>query len=420
MKQIKMPIRKTPKGWTFSVPSSISPTGNRYRPFFETKRRAEAERQVFLNNKKRYGSVGNVLTASETEDARAALDLIKGQGTTLQAVVRNWLNQNEIRTRTLSIGEILERVYRIKAGIEPSPLPGASRNPRALRDSTLDGMRKVFDKVIEKIGKLNATELNTIRAKAECAKLFRSDSRFDMAIRYLKAAFNFAMKAEWTPHNPFQGIEKEHRPSGEIDILETADKARAVLKACKDYRGKESLPEYCRVDCRGALAGFALAIFAGIRPSGELRRLTWNDISFEHGIIRIPGEASKTHTLRHVEMDSNLIAWLKPLKGETTDPVCGLNWAKRYKAVRRVTGLNKRAADILRHTYASAFLSAGRSMDELLQNMGHTTQKTTLKHYVAAMTPHEARAFWMVGPKGWTPLESVETPSNKKTKARAQ
>jgi hypothetical protein len=37
-------------------------------------------------------------------------------------------------------------------------------------------------------------------------------------------------------------------------------------------------------------------------------------------------------------------------------------------------------------------------MGGLLQNMGHTTQQTTLKHYRAAVTAEDAAAFWAIDP----------------------
>jgi integrase len=402
-----MPIRKTPHGWTFSIPASLSPTGKRYRPFFPTKGKAEAERQIYMNGAKRYGSSGNILTPSEAEDARRALDAIEGKGLTLTEIVTQWKRRNDTVNQSLTVGEILRRVYRIKAGLDPSPLPGASRNPKPLRDSTLKGMEDAYNKLTDTIGKVNAADLTTTRAKLAASKVYKSNSYFDSSIRYLKAAFNFATKAGWAPDNPFVGIEREHRPTGEIDILETAKEARAVLEACKDYRKADKFPEYCKADCREVLPAIAVALFAGIRPGGELIRLRWEDVEFDHGLIRVPGEASKTHTLRHVEIAPNLQAFLEPYRGKT-GPLCCTGWQRKYKAVRYATGLNKRSTDILRHTYASAFLAAGRSMDELLQNIGHTTQKTTLKHYIAAMTPHEARALWLIGPQGWQPLQAVE------------
>lgn len=402
-----MPIKRRKDGWSFSVPASISPTGKRYRPFFDSKAKAEAERQIFLANAKRYGSAGNVLTPAESEDARQALDLIKGRGLTLAGIVREHLDRNKAVAQSKTVAEILDAVFRIKAGIDPSPLPGASRKAEALRDSTLNGMKDAFDRTKARIGGMKAIELDTARAKSEVGKAFKSDAGFDLAIRYLKAAFNLAIKAGWTATNPFVGIEREHKKSAEIDILQTADEARVVLDACRDHRQDKAMPDYTRVDATDALPGIAIALFAGIRPGGELLRLTWEDVDFDHGLIRVPGEASKTHTLRHVTMDPNLIALLKPHAG--AGPVCCSGWERKYKSVRYASGLNKRQGDILRHTYASAFLASGRAMDDLLQQIGHTTQKTTLKHYIGAMKPHEARAFWMIGPHGWHPLQSVKT-----------
>ncbi|MCD8483587.1 MAG: hypothetical protein LR015_13590 [Verrucomicrobia bacterium] len=62
------------------------------------------------------------------------------------------------------------------------------------------------------------------------------------------------------------------------------------------------------------------------------------------------------------------------------------NWKRKYQAVRLASGIGKRQQDILRHTYATAYLEGKvGSMQDLLLNMGHSKQGTTLDWYKGAM-----------------------------------
>lgn len=405
MKLAKLPIKKVGQGWQFSVPASMSPTGKRFRPKFETKEKAKAERQIFLNQNRKYGSGGNLLTPAESEDARKALDALEGTGLSLSEVVAQHLERTKVRNQSRTVADLLDGDYRISAGIDPKPWSGANKNLKCDAESTLADKRRIYAKFKEAAGQQNASDLTLEIVESHLHELFPTSSKFDQALAYLKGAFNRAVKAGRSNQNPFVGIERTHEGS-ETEILESAEEVQAVLSACADHRANEKLLEDLRVDCTDALPVMALAIFAGIRPDkkGEMGRLEWSDIKLDNGLIRIPSKTSKTKTLRNVEIAPNLRAFLEPY-AEKTGSVLPPNWKRKYQAVRKVSKISDRQADILRHTYASAFLQAGRSMDELLLNIGHTTKQTTLNHYYSAMDRQEAIKFWLIGPKGWKPLE---------------
>ena len=71
---------------------------------------------------------------------------------------------------------------------------------------------------------------------------------------------------------------------------------------------------------------FALAYFAGIRPDGELKRLSPRGdelINLKTGFITIPANVSKTKEARQVKITDNLAAWLKAY---SDFPVIPKNW----------------------------------------------------------------------------------------------
>jgi integrase len=62
---------------------------------------------------------------------------------------------------------------------------------------------------------------------------------------------------------------------------------------------------------------WVLGGFAGLRSS-ELRRLEWEDISFEHKLVEVPATKSKTgRSRRLIPLRPGLDAWLAPYKGRT-------------------------------------------------------------------------------------------------------
>ncbi|MCD8483588.1 MAG: hypothetical protein LR015_13595 [Verrucomicrobia bacterium] len=182
------------------------------------------------------------------------------------------------RENSLTVTEILDRVFAVKSGATVSPLPGASRKPRPLRDATLDNLRRFYAIAKEAIGGYHSADLTTEIAKRELSKAFRADSTFDSAISHLRPAFSFAVKAGWAPHNPLAGIQREHTPSDEIEVLHSHEEALAVIAACRDYRNDSTMPENLKVDATDALPAFLLMIFAAFvrsRCKAELgRRLT--------------------------------------------------------------------------------------------------------------------------------------------------
>lgn len=74
----------------------------------------------------------------------------------------------------------------------------------------------------------------------------------------------------------------------------------------------------------GCALPFALLLFAGIRPEGELNRISWGNIREEH--INISGDESKTEDDRHIPIMANLRAWLDACKDEDIIPE---NWKRK-------------------------------------------------------------------------------------------
>lgn len=410
MKQARIPINQADNGsYYISIPPSLSPTGKRRRQFFERKSDAQAERIRLLAVQRRWGAAGSMLSPSESEDARRALDALEGTGLNLFAAVTELLDLKQIRRQSFTVVEVLAKAKAVKLGLEPSPLPTASSNPKELRPATVKNIERFYAGAMAAFEGVHSVDLDTVKAKTLLRRIFKANSTFDAAVSYIRPAFALAVEAGWMPSNPLEKVQKEHRRKRINDCLRTTDEVQKVLAACLDWRKDEKAPDYCKVDCRSALVPFAILLFAGVRPAGEMLLLSWEDIRLDHNLIRVPDETSKTETLRFVEISPNLKAWIETVPpNKRKGRIIPADWQKKYKAVRRMSGLNKRSADVTRKTFASMFLASGRSMDDLRQQLGHTTEDTAKEYYLAAVEVHEARRFWQIGPEGWTPFKTVK------------
>jgi integrase len=63
----------------------------------------------------------------------------------------------------------------------------------------------------------------------------------------------------------------------------------------------------------GLLDSIVLCLFCGIRTE-EVKKLKWEDISFEKRLITISSEIAKKRSIRYVDIPDNALTWLKPLK----------------------------------------------------------------------------------------------------------
>lgn len=313
-------------------------------------------------------SDGVPLSAAEIADMRAALRVLAENGITgvsVAAAVREAVPLLRKRGQ-MSCAELLELYKENKA--------------HAWRTKTETGFRFAARKFCEAFGDravsgVLPSEISSWLAESAPSAASRSNLR-----RTLEPAFNFAVRQEILERSPWAKVERERveRVNG-VDVLTVPEAARLMATAFDDCK-----------------AAFALMLFAGIRPY-EVERLIWGDI--RDGFIHVTARVAKTRQIRNVDVTANLAAWLERFRKEDEARICPPNWARKYKEIRRNSGIANRP-DISRHSYATYYLAAYGSTDALKANMGHSRGSDTLfNHYRAAATPSEAAAYWGILPE---------------------
>ena len=200
----------------------------------------------------------------------------------------------------------------------------------------------------------------------------------------LRTMFAFALTRRYVTHNPVVGVAKAKESDAEVEAL-TVEEVRRLLHAADGL----VLPEA------------AINAFAGIRP-GEIGRLAWENVDFEHREIDVKAGKSKTGQRRIVRMSDNLLAWLAPFR-DRTGPIVPHDTRTRYENTRERAGLTRWPHDCLRHSYASHHLAMHEDAAALALQLGHTTTELIFRHYRRVVSKREAEAYWKLYPEGPLP-----------------
>lgn len=175
------------------------------------------------------------------------------------------------------------------------------------------------------------------------------------------------------------------------------------LRVAFDGLGPRSDPEDGRIRACELRPALALAVFAGIRPAGELMRMEWRDVDFRHKRVTVRGEVAKMRRPRViVEPLEPLWDWLALTpRRERVGRVCPMSyrsWRKRLMRVRESLGWDRWKDDVTRHTFASVAWQV-LGMQWTYDAMGHEDDfKLLAKRYRVRLARAEAEAFLAVRP----------------------
>jgi hypothetical protein len=183
----------------------------------------------------------------------------------------------------------------------------------------------------------------------------------------------------WTAFNPAADTPRRRVETGHVDVL-TLEQSRALMA----YVSEHKAGKYARY--------FALGLFAGIRPGGELEKLAahLHLIDLKNLVIRLSGAISKTGKARQIRIQPNLYEWLTLYPGD----IFPVNCDRELKAIRKGFSLSH---DVLRHSFCSAHVMAFGSFAETALESGNS-EPIIRNHYLNTMSKDEAQAFWAIAP----------------------
>ena len=291
---------------------------------------------------------------------------------------------------------------------------------------------KEFDRDLTQVYRYSFNRLERLRDEFADTKLANLDTRsLDTFIRnypkwgaesqrqhhiYFKMFFRWCVKKQYLHVNPLDAIKVPKGTQEQPGILEYTQVQKLITAAWTTVEqiGRtgydvpykmEDLHE--QFDYR-YFPYLVLGLYLGIRPH-EVMRLSWGDFSMRYEFLTVQRKASKTSDKRNVPIPLAAQVMLKNyvriMEGRgTMDPGAPVipgdyDWLKKkMRDWRTKQGIKTWPHDAMRHTFASYFLAAHAPMAELIERMGHSTSRTTLKHYVRFIDNAYWKDYWVWAP----------------------
>ncbi|MBV8415659.1 MAG: tyrosine-type recombinase/integrase [Verrucomicrobia bacterium] len=128
-----------------------------------------------------------------------------------------------------------------------------------------------------------------------------------------------------------------------------------------------------------AAFNLGLGLFCGVRPAGELEKLTWTSVHLTgKPEVEIPANVSKTKRRRFVDLSVNALAWLEAyrLRGGVMESRVTLyrtqNLRNHRRAAQEAAGIERWIQQGMRHTFCSAWLAKHHDINRLILMAGHS------------------------------------------------
>lgn len=346
-------ITLTSRGYKVEVPASLTASGKRERSYYQEE--ADAKRHA-VGLRKRYHELGTqsgALAPGLAAEAWQAAEMLRPFGVSVLDVARDYVVRNAAASGQVTVSAAWDAYF--------EGLVRKRRSDATIRDYQFG--KRTMPGWFLALRVVDATEAALERALDESTS--NRGYTWNRKLREARAVLREAVRTTVRPH-------EVKRRDPEVISAETA---RAVM---------------IHAESLGCAKTMAILLFAGVRPAGELGRMSELNLKSDH--ISISGDESKTGDDRHIPIAPNLRAWLDRYPDELIMPT---RWVKKYRAIRKAAKIEEQ--DVCRHTFASAFYRL-HGERETMAAMGHTSFKTTERFYKRAITEGEARAYFDIFP----------------------
>lgn len=361
--------------------------GKRVRRYFST----AAEARTFIEAQTmRQGNLGARAAHVDgrlVEDAVECEAMLKAQGVRLLDAVRDYLAAREhLRAfPAVSLAEAAEHYGALLADRakswtvdEAAEAWLASREQKGRSDGYLRGAKVRLARFRQTYGGTSMADISTADVDAWVNALGLGPQSRCNFLTVLSSLFSHATRLGRSPRNPVVNVERPDVVRDEPGILTPQEFTRLL----------HELPD-------DTVPYVVLSAFAGLRPM-EVRRLNWQDINFQTGLITVKSGTSKTKRRRTVPIMNNLRTWLEPLAQES-GPVVALAdltiRQKRIKPARARAKLKHWPHDCLRHSAASYWLQIEGDAARVALWLGHT-QEVLHEHYKGLLSDPAHAAQW--------------------------
>lgn len=352
----KLDVVLTEDGYKVEVPKSLAATKERQRFFFQRKSEAVTFAAGWKKTYHERGAKASIIDPELAKQALAAVELLKPFNVSILDAARHYANHHSNPGHSKTVRQAWEEYI-------------AKLVTKKRADATINDYQGGLKTMPQWFLDLTIGEVTVSETKLEKALDASTSKRGPTWNRRLREARAVIREAARTTIKP------EEIRRGDPEIL-TPEKAEKVMR------------EAVREGCARA---FSVLLFAGVRPFGELQRISEGNLREKH--IDISSEESKTRDDRHIPISDNLRKWLDATKYEDLVPA---NWKRKYQAVRKRCGIVDQ--DVPRHTYASAIYRL-EGEHGAIRALGHKSFRTTERFYKRAMSEEDALAYMAITPE---------------------
>jgi integrase len=406
MKTIKLVPKNTTKGWCLNIPAAMSSTGKRQRQFYASRDKAEAAAKP-LREKLRQGEAAvTVMPKIEGEAARkaiAALEKHNLSAITIMDAVDKLIEEHNVAARSVTF----------EAACQSYVAERRKKTANHLAD---------FGRLCRRFPDFAAMLLcNIDRATVKKTLAPLPASSRNLALREIRAIFNFGIMEEWCISNPAALIDFAEVDKPKVPTLNAKQIRRLFVAAIRLHPDLVPL--------------LAVQTFAGVRPV-ESSKLNWDDIDLDdrddidpdekENVLTVRAPIAKTGNARHINMHPQLVAWIEwhrdrggrmegPLVPARYNTPRNIKTPRKPKLgrdstipeplrdalqqIRQRAGIVPWPQDGPRHTFASASLAAKwRDIPGICADLGHSDMKMLRKHYERAMRRVPAERIFAVAP----------------------
>jgi integrase len=343
---------------------------NKGRKFFKTKAEAEAERLRQIATLERHGREAVGLPLGELSAIVQSRKQLAVHGKTIEDAAAFYLNYLErIRRCNVSVADLAKEVLEAKQKDGMSATYIGDLKKRFARFCADFGDRKIAGITVEELD-------NWLRALPGSPKS-RANYRANVGV-----LFSYAERRRMIDSNPILHTARPKLPDNPPEIF-SVDELAALLNAAA-------------TQAQDAVPMLAIGAFAGLRDA-EIKRLDWSEIDQKRGYVEVKARKAKSARRRIVEMQPNLLEWLRPY-AEMIGTVVPANWRKKLDLVRKAANLARWPKNGLRHSYASYRLAAIHDAPRVGSELGHTSPKMLYSTYRELVLPEEAKRYWQIAP----------------------
>lgn len=373
------------------------------RKWYRDEKSAKAAANDFNREMAAYGSQ-IVLSAAERNMAARAIERLAKYGKSLDDAVNEYLDQFQRKTNSITVEQCwLACEQWLKSRLDHPDDDGGEIGWAYIKTVSKAARKFVAAFGSMSIQDITPTLLREWRDTLTATKKLKDGTKTvkraspvykNQIMRQLHRIFSYAQRYHGLVVNPVAGMEKVKGKSTKEPALLTNHHVMALLSNADEV----TLPFY------------ALACFAGIRPA-EIDRLEWNDINWGNKTILVRKGKSKTGSQWSLEIEPNLLEWLRPyrqhtgwiLPRATSGRAAKLNQVsevvrKLKKKVEKAAGLEKWLQNAPRHTFMSNHLVAFADLNKTAGAMMHTMSATGLRNYREYVEKETALEFWRIIP----------------------